>query len=77
MPENDDYETVANILKRKLGKIRQAPLDPGSLSWDDILGETWKSVKRKAQQRKGFLDMPDPMARAAIVHHDARGPAGQ
>jgi hypothetical protein len=52
MPENDDNETVADILKRKLGKIRQAPLDPGSPSWDDILGETWQSIKRKARQRK-------------------------
>lgn len=52
MPDNDDNETVAEILKRKRGAIRQAPLPPGSPSWDDILGETWKSVKRKAQQRK-------------------------
>ena len=52
MPANDDNETVANILKRKLGMIRQAPLDPGSPSWDDILGETWRSIQRKARQRK-------------------------
>ena len=52
MPENDDDETVADILRRKRGNIRQAPLDPGSPSWDDIMGETWKSVTRKARQRK-------------------------
>ncbi len=52
MPENSDNETVADILKRKLGKIRQAPLEPGSPSWDDILGETWRSIRRKARQRK-------------------------
>ena len=52
MPENDDHETVASILKRKYGKIRRAPLDPGSPSWDDILGETWASIKRKARRRK-------------------------
>ncbi len=51
MPDNHDDETVADILARKLGKIRQAPLDPGSPSWDDILGETWKSIKRKAARR--------------------------
>ena len=52
MPENDDSETVADILKRKLGKIRQAPLESGSPSWDDIMGETWKSIKQKASRRK-------------------------
>lgn len=52
MPENGDDETVADILARKLGKIRRAPLDPGYPSWDDILGETWRSIKRKARQRK-------------------------
>lgn len=52
MPDNAAAETVADILKRKRGTIRQAPLDPGSPSWDDILGETWRSIKRKARQRK-------------------------
>lgn len=52
MPENLDSETVADILARKLGKIRQAPLEPGSPSWDDILGETWQSIKRKAKARR-------------------------
>lgn len=52
MPENDDNETVADILMRKLGKIKQAPLAKGSPSWDDIRSETWASIKRKARQRK-------------------------
>ena len=52
MPDNYDYETVAEILKRKNGKIKQARLDPGSPSWDDIWRETWASIKRKARQRK-------------------------
>ena len=52
MPDNDDNETVEDILKRKKGTIKQAPLEPGSPSWDDILGETWRSIKRKARQRK-------------------------
>ena len=52
MPTNDDNETVAEILKRKLGKIKQAPLPKGSPSWDDIRSETWASIKRKARLRK-------------------------
>jgi hypothetical protein len=51
MPANDDNETVAEILKRKRGAIRQAPLEPGSPSWDDILHETWGEVKEKARRR--------------------------
>ena len=57
MPENDDNETVANILKRKKGSIKQPPLDPGSPSWDDILGETWKSVKRKRDLPVGYYSV--------------------
>ena len=52
MPTNDDNEIVADILIRKLGKIKNAPLASGSPSWDDIRGETWASIKRKARQRK-------------------------
>ena len=39
MPDNEENETVAEILKRKLGKIKNAPLDPGSPSRDEIRGE--------------------------------------
>lgn len=52
MPENADTETVADILKRKRDKIKHAPLEPGSPSWDEIRDETWASIKRKARQRK-------------------------
>jgi len=52
MPTNNDNETVADILKRKVGRIKQARLDPGSPSWDDIRSETWASIKRKARHRK-------------------------
>jgi hypothetical protein len=52
MPENDDTETVEEILKRKKSTIQQAPLDPSSPSWDDIRRETWKSIKQKARRRK-------------------------
>jgi len=52
MPENLDSETFGEILKRKKGIIKYAPLPPGSPSWETIKGETWKSIKRKAKQRK-------------------------
>lgn len=51
MPANDDNETVADILSRKKGSIRQAPLEPGSPSWADIMGETWADIKRKSSRR--------------------------
>lgn len=52
MPKNDDHETVADILTLKLGTIKQAPLEPGSPSWDDIAGETWRTIKQKARRRR-------------------------
>jgi hypothetical protein len=52
MAANDDSETAGDILKRKQGNIKQAPLPPGSPSWDDIIDETWKDIKRKAKARK-------------------------
>ena len=51
MPKNRDSETVWEILTRKLAKIRAAPLDKGSPSWDDIAGETWKTIRQKARRR--------------------------
>jgi hypothetical protein len=51
MPENDDHETVADILKRKKGSIRRATLGSGSPSWDDIMDETWAEIKRKASRQ--------------------------
>lgn len=59
MPENDDNETVADILKRKKGSVRQAALDPGSPSWDDIMDETWAEVKRKSAPRSRLQDVPE------------------
>lgn len=52
MPDNDDNETVEEILKRKKATIRQAPLESGSPSWEDIRSERWKDIKRKARRRK-------------------------
>ncbi len=51
MPPNDENETVREILTRKKGSVRHAPLDPGSPSWDDIMDETWAEIKRKATRR--------------------------
>jgi hypothetical protein len=52
MAANDDVDTVREILKRKRGNIKQAPLPSGSPGWDDIMDETWKDIKRKAKARK-------------------------
>lgn len=46
MPDND--ERVRDILKRKRGGIRQAPLEPGSPSWDDILNLRWEEIVTRA-----------------------------
>ncbi len=51
MPANLDDETVTEILARKKGTIRQAPLEEGSPSWAEILGETWADIKHKARRR--------------------------
>jgi len=48
---NLDDETVSEILTRKKGTMRQAPLGVGSPSWDDILNETWADIKDKARRR--------------------------
>ena len=43
-------KTVAEILKGKLGRIKNARLDPGSPSWDDILHLSWEEVKRRKRR---------------------------
>ena len=46
---------VREILNLKKGSIRQAPLDPGSPSWDDILDYTWEQIEAGASARRtGF-----------------------
>jgi hypothetical protein len=48
-------KTVAEILKGKLARIKKAPLDKGSPSWDDIMHLTWEEIEEKAQNREaGF-----------------------
>ena len=54
MPSNAG-KTVEEILKRKKASIKQAQLEEGSPSWDDILGLTWEEVEEKARNREpGF-----------------------
>ncbi len=52
MPANQPNETVRQILTRKLGSIKQAPLPQGTPPWDAILEETWNDIVRKAKARK-------------------------
>jgi hypothetical protein len=44
-------KTVREILKKKQGTIKQAALDPGSPSWDDIMDVPWEEIVRKAARR--------------------------
>jgi hypothetical protein len=47
--------TVADILKLKRGTIKDAALEPGSPSWDEILHLTWEEVDARAKRREpGF-----------------------
>jgi hypothetical protein len=41
--------TVEEILKKKKGSIKQAPLPEGSPSWDDIKDEKWEDIEKKAK----------------------------
>jgi hypothetical protein len=41
-------KTVAQILKSKRASIKDAPLEEGSPSWDDILDLTWEDIRRRA-----------------------------
>ena len=48
-------KTVAEILKAKLGSIKNAPLPPGSPSWNQILEMTWEEIVLGAKAGKpGF-----------------------
>jgi len=42
-------KTVGQILRGKRGAIRQAPLEPNSPGWDDILQMPWEEVVEKAE----------------------------
>ena len=52
---NQPHETVREILTRKRAAIKQAPLESGSPSWDDILEMTWDEINENARNREtGF-----------------------
>ncbi len=44
-------KTVREILRGKQGRIKQAPLGPGSPSWNDIMDLTWEELVRRARSR--------------------------
>ncbi|MCI0461636.1 MAG: hypothetical protein L0Z62_32195 [Gemmataceae bacterium] len=44
-------KTVAEILKGKKASIKQAALDPGSPSWDEIMHLTWEEIHDRAKRR--------------------------
>jgi len=46
---SNDGETVREILKRKRGAIRTAPLERGSPGWDTILDLKWDEVVMRAE----------------------------
>jgi hypothetical protein len=45
-------KTVHEILRGKHASIKQAPLDPGSPGWDDIMDELWEDIVHKAGRRE-------------------------
>ena len=48
-------KTVAEILEAKRGSIKNASLEEGSPSWDDISDLTWEEILKKAKAREpGF-----------------------
>ena len=52
-----DYagKTVAEILRGKKASVKNAALEPGSPTWDDILDLTWEEVQERAKRKEpGF-----------------------
>jgi hypothetical protein len=43
-------KTVAEILKDKRASIKNAPLESGSPSWDEILDLTWEEIEDRADR---------------------------
>ena len=48
----DLNKTVREFIKGKKASIKNAPLDPGGPSWDELLPLTLETVRRLAQQNK-------------------------
>jgi hypothetical protein len=54
MPPNKRLK-VSDILRKKMGSIKQAPLPGGSLSWDEYSQMTWEQIEQGARaNRPGF-----------------------
>ena len=51
-PQPDADQTVAHVLRGKQASIRQAPLPPGSPSWDDLLTLPMVEVERRANNNE-------------------------
>jgi RHS repeat-associated protein len=50
-----ETELVKDILKKKKGSIKDAPLAPGSPDWDEVSKMTWGQIEEGARQNKpGF-----------------------
>jgi hypothetical protein len=48
-------KTVEELLRTKQGRIRRAPLDPGSPDWDEILDLAWEDIEERADRNEpGF-----------------------
>jgi hypothetical protein len=45
-------KTVEEILKGKKASIKQAELEEGSPSWDDILGLTWEEIEEESSESR-------------------------
>ena len=43
-------QTVAEILRYKKASVREAPLEEGSPSWDDIMELAWEEIQAKAKR---------------------------
>jgi hypothetical protein len=44
-------KTVGEILVGKKASVRDAALQPGSPSWDEILDLTWEEIVQRAKRR--------------------------
>jgi hypothetical protein len=53
MAHKNAKKKVRDILKGKKGSIKQADLEPGAPSWDDIQDLTWEEIEERAE-----ADMP-------------------
>jgi len=50
MPDQNAGKTVEEILRGKVGSIKDAGLEPGSPTWRDILHLPWEEVEERARR---------------------------